>query len=95
MNLRTIFLSGIVLLGLGAAFGFKSEKKILFSSDWILNVSGTNQCMTGAYSGYANEPNCSPSNTGPVCTVTPGALSTRTAYFPYLPASCTMPWRQP
>jgi len=93
MNLRTVFLSGIVLLGLGAAFGFKSEKKVLFTSDWILTGSGPDLCMKNT-GRYANEPICSPWNTGPVCTVTPGALSTRTAYYPYV-ASCQMPWRQP
>jgi len=94
MNLRTIFLSGIVLLGLGSAFGFKSEKRIMFLSDWIYSDANTNECMKGT-GKYANEPNCSPNNAGPVCTVTPGALSTRTAYYPYALVSCTLPWRQP
>lgn len=95
MNFRTIFLSGIVLLGLGATFGFKSEKRVLFGADWIWTSSGPDLCMknTGV---YANETICSPWSTGPVCTVTPSGLSTRTAYYPAAPTgSCMMPWRQP
>lgn len=92
MNLRTIFLSGIVLLALSAAFGFKSERRVNWNSDWILTGSGPDQCIKTPGT-YANEPICSPWNTGPVCTVTPGVLATRTAYYPT--SNCTLPWRQP
>ncbi len=92
MNLRSVFLSSIVLLGLGAAFGFKSEKRVNWVSDWIYSDSGINQCIKTS-GAIANEPICSPWNTGPVCTVTPGVLSTRTAYYPN--SNCTLPWRQP
>jgi len=86
-------LSTSFLLALVASFAFKPAKKAPVEAYWIFTQPGISQCMTDM-SEYTDQSNCSPNYTGPVCTVTPGALSTRTAYFPFN-LSCTVPWRQP
>jgi hypothetical protein len=94
MKLRSIFLSSAFLIALTSTLGFKPEKRMVLPADWIYVQNGVSTCMKD-FGEYTDQSNCSALNTGPVCTVTPGALSTRTAYATGSIVGCTIPWRQP
>lgn len=94
MKFRTIVLSVATIAALaGSARSTESRRSGPFAK-WIYDNPVPNQpdvCMTNAIA--TNEPICSNALTGPVCTVTPGVLPTRTAYDQIL--NCVLPLRQP
>ena len=88
MNLRTMLLSGVVLLALTVTFGFKPKK--LGEGPVSIFLSGV--CTNMPFS--TNEMYCSETGTGPQCT-------TQTAhYLAYkfeltTTPTCSVPLRQP
>jgi len=88
MNLRTLLLSGAVLFALTATFGFKSKT---VNTGPVSIRPGT--VCTNFPSG-TNEPVCTPTGTGPQCTVT-GARYLAYQFEATTTPTCSVPLRTP
>jgi hypothetical protein len=97
MKMRVTFLPLIALAALTTAFGVKTHKKQdQLPCDFSYNFGppiGT-QC----YEWHTDQDDCSPGNTGAVCTTTPGSpiVGSLTAYAVLAaPRECQLILRQP
>lgn len=88
MNLRTILLSGVVLLALVVTFGFKPKA----TGPGPVSVFLSGVCTNVGFT--TNEPICSETGTGPQCTVTVARYPAYKFEATTTP-SCSVPLREP
>lgn len=88
MNLRSIVLSGVLLLTVAVTFGFKSAKRDLGPVSIFAGGICTN------FAANTNEPVCTATGTGPQCTVT-GARYLAYKFEPTSTPTCSVPLRTP
>lgn len=88
MNLRTIILSGVVLLATSATFGFKSK----LASPGPVSIFLSGVCTNMPY--QTNEPVCVETGTGPQCTATAFMYPVYKFEATTTP-SCSVPLRKP